>query len=652
MELAASVLFLAACAAAGFGITYLTGIALNLEERLVFGVVLGAAAVSATTFIPALLIRDVTLLTVLSGLGAALALGAVAVLASRARLGSDWADARARWTRPLRDPGHPWPLLVVVAVCGAWTVHLLHQAYVFTPNGLYAGYVNIWGDWAAHLSYTGSFAYGHNFPPEFPIDTGHRLGYPFMVDFLAADLVPIGLSLTEALTATSGMLGLALPGVLYLVAVRFLGGRAGAAIAVFVFLLSGGLGFVLLAGDLLKLGPSALLHLPHEYTLERDAYNLQWLNPVLAYLIPQRSTLFGFSLALILLLVLWWAMRERLGWRPFLFAGLAAGTLPVFHVHAWGTVVVLPLFWAIFNRRREWLWFFVPALVIGIPILVWMWPPDNTSMCDGAPALGGYCIQLGWLSFTDWQRLGLVLLLPDVVVFWIWNTSVLIPLLIAGQALNRWFPTAYPKWFAPMWLWFLVPNVLVLQPWAWDNTKFFIFWALLGSIVAGGVLAPMLRARGATAILAVVVMVLLGLSGFLDLARASDYSASTNLFTDTGGLKVADWARRNTSPTAVFAVANQHNSPIPTLAGRRELVGYPGWLWTYGLADYVQKSDDDQKILEGNANALDLVRKYGIDYVMIGPQEIAIGASPAYWDQHATKVYDQDGYAVYRVGHA
>ena len=267
----------------------------------------------------------------------------------------------------------------------------------------------------------------------------------------------------------------------------------------------------------------------------------------------------------------------------------------MFHVHAWGTLVALPLFWAVFNRRREWLWFFVPALVIGIPILVWMWPPENTSMCGGAPALGGYCIQLGWLSFTDWQRLGLVFLLPDVVVFWIWNTSILIPLLIAGQALNRWFPTAYPKWFAPMWLWFLVPNVLVLQPWAWDNTKFFIFWALLGSIVAGGVLALMLRARGATAILAVVVMVLLGLSGFLDLARASDYSASTNLFTDTGGLKVAEWARRNTSPTAVFAVANQHNSPIPTLAGRRELVGYPGWLWTYGLADYVQKSDDDSR---------------------------------------------------------
>src|SRR5439155_809598 len=363
-----------------------------------------------------------------------------------------------------------------------------HQAYVYTPAGLYAGYVNVWGDWAAHLSFTGSFAYGHNFPPEYPVDPGHRLGYPFMIDFLAAQLVPVGLSLTEAVTATSGMLGLVFPAVLYLAALRFTAGRAASAIAVFVFLLSGGLGFVHFFADVLRGGLGVIAHLPREYTLNRDL-NLQWLNPVLAYLVPQRSTLFGFSLALILLLVLWIALRQGLGWRPFLFA---------------------------------------------------------------------------------------------------------------GHALVRWFPTAFPTWFAPMWLWFVVPNVIVLQPWVWDNTKFFVFWALLGSVVAAGVLAGMLMRGPATAIVAVTVMVLLGLSGALDLARASDFSKSNVQFTDAGGLKVADWVRHNTSPTTIFAFADEPNSPIPCLAGHRELVGYPGWLWTYGLADYVQKIDDDNKILKGD----------------------------------------------------
>jgi hypothetical protein len=63
----------------------------------------------------------------------------------------------------------------------------------------------------------------------------------------------------------------------------------------------------------------------------------------------------------------------------------------------------------------------------------------------------------------------------------------------------------------------------------------------------------------------------------------------------------------------------------------------------------VLKGEDDIRILKGDPAALELVRKYGIDYVMIGPQEVPRGASRAYWDEHGTLVYDDFGYAVYRV---
>jgi len=77
-------LFLAASAVAGFGITYLSGVAFTLEERIVFGAVLGAMTVALTTFVPALLIRDLTLITVLLGL-ASRALGAQPRLEGLAR---------------------------------------------------------------------------------------------------------------------------------------------------------------------------------------------------------------------------------------------------------------------------------------------------------------------------------------------------------------------------------------------------------------------------------------------------------------------------------------------------------------------------------------------------------------------------------------
>jgi uncharacterized membrane protein len=202
-----------------------------------------------------------------------------------------------------------------------------------------------------------------------------------------------------------------------------------------------------------------------------------------------------------------------------------------------------------------------------------------------------------------------------------------------------------------MWLWFLVPNVIVLQPWDWDNTKFFIFWALLGSIMVGGFIAGMVRRWPWTAAFASVLLILLCLSGALDLARASDASVSSYEFTDTKGLQVADWVRQNTAAEAVFAVADEHNSPIPTLAGRRVMSGYPGWLWTYGLRDYAQKQSDEAAILRGDQNTADLVDRYGVNYVLLGPQELAPArrASQAYWQQHATLVYSNGEYFVYRV---
>ncbi len=635
----APAIVLVGCVVAGFGITYLCGADLSFEERLAYGTVLGAMAVAAVSFLVSMVARDVTVTTVTIGLAVTLAVGAAAAIADRDHVAADLADAAARWWRSPRAAGHPWPLAAVVLVCGAWALHFLSQAYVYKPDGLWAGYVNIWGDWAAHLSFAGSFAYGHNFPPQFPIDPGNHLGYPFMIDFLAATLVPFGSSLTSSLVLTSGLLGLALPAVLYLVAQRFAGGRAAAAIAVFVFLLSGGLGFIYLVSDIQHGGLGALVHLPREYTLNRDL-NYQWLNPVLAYIVPQRSTLFGFSLALIVLVLLWMAVRERLGWRTFLFAGVVAGAMPVFHVHAYGTVVALAVFWMVFNRRREWLAFFVPALVIGVPLVLWMLPPANNSLCGQNPSIGGYCIEPGWLAGKDFGPW-----------FWIKNTSVLIPLLVLAHVFYKWFPTGFTKWFAPMWLWFLVPNFIVLQPWDWDNTKFFVFWALLGSVMVGGLLAGLFKRGPVAAVFAAVLLVLLGLSGALDLARASDPTVSSYQFVDAKGLQVAGWVRQNTSYDAVFAVADEHNNPIATLSGRRILVGYPGWLWTYGVADYVQKGADQVLILQGAPTTTDLVDKYGIGYVLIGPQELADprNANIAYWNQYGTRVYTNGEYSVYKV---
>jgi hypothetical protein len=624
-------LVLAGSVVAGVGLTYLSGLALTLEERLAYGTVVGAVVLTMADFLLALAF-GLGLGTVLAGLVVALGASAPGWWLARGRLGSEADDLVGRWRRR-----EPWPLWALLAVCWPFTLAILARTYQVTPEGLVAGGAWSYADWAAHLTYAGSFAYGHNFPPYFPVDPGHRMAYPFMIDLLAASLVPLGASLTSALVLSSALLALTFPAVMYLAGVRLVGSRVGAALAVVVFTLSGGLGFVLMLDDIRRTGLSALQRPTGLLTQNADR-NDQWLNPVLAWLLPQRSVLFGLSLALLVMTVLWVALRAgavdgRARWAPFAFAGAVTGLTPLFHLHAYGTAVALATFWAVFSPRREWAAFFAPALALGAPAVLWM-------VGGGAAALH---VQVWWLANSGGHHDG-------PVWFWLQNTSLLVPAMAVAFLWRAVLPPRIALYLAPVWLWFLVPNFLVFQPWDWDNTKFFAYWALFGALPVGALLAHLLRSSLEARVVAYGLVAVLTLSGAMDLARSLSSNAVSAQFTDAGGVQVAAWARDHTDPHATFLVAPAHNAPIPTLAGRRVVIGYGGWLWTYGLTDWVQRTEDAQQMLKGDPATPALLRRYGVDYVLIGPQELGgAGANPAYFDTTAQRVYASGGYTVYRV---
>jgi uncharacterized membrane protein len=80
--------------------------------------------------------------------------------------------------------------------------------------------------------------------------------------------------------------------------------------------------------------------------------------------------------------------------------------------------------------------------------------------------------------------------------------------------------------------------------------------------------------------------------------------------------------------------------------------GYPGWLWTYGVSDWLQRTQDVDRMLRGEADTPRLLKLYGVDYVVLGPQEVAgRRESRAYWDAHANRVYENGDYVVYQVSH-
>ena len=631
------------CVIAGAGVTYMSGLPLAVEERLAYGTVIGGLGLAMIDFLLAMAI-GLSIFSVLLGFGLLLSVSTLGWRLGWRRLPGEVDDAVSRWRRL-----EPWPLWILLAISWPFALVVLGRGYLYTSQGLITQGAGFYADWAAHLTYAGSFAFAHNFPPEFPVDPGHTMAYPFLIDLLAATLVPLGTSLTSALVLTSGLLALAFPAVMYLAATRFIGSRVGSVLAVLVFTLSGGLGFARLGWEIGRSGLTAL-HLPHGLYTQDNANNIQWLNPVLAWMLPQRSVLFGFSLALLVMAMLWMALRaspdaeENNRWAPFVFAGVVTGLTPLSHLHAYGTIVALAAFWTAFSPRRQWAGFFVPALFLGLPAVLWM-------ASGGAASIH---LQPGWLAHADNPSLSVPQrLLQDVgesIWFWLKNTGLLIPAMVAAFIWRKVLPARLALHLAPIWLWFLIPNILVFQPWDWDNTKFFAYWALFGALAVGALLVQLLGSGLSGRLAAYGLTFVLMASGALDLGSALNTNANAALFTGADGLQVAAWVRKHTDPMALFLTAPAHNDPVPTLGGRRVMVGYGGWLWTYGLADWEVRTRDATTILHGGPEAAQLLRRYGVDYVVLGPEDATIqGSNTAYFDRVATRVYTNGRYTVYRV---
>jgi len=135
------------------------------------------------------------------------------------------------------------PTVVIGAFAVRW-VFFWRDALVVNANGLYAGHVNIWGDWTVHLGIVSSFAYGANFPPSHPRFDGHAFAYHYLSDLTAAAMVPLGMDPAGAL-ALHSYIGCVLVAIgLYAFARRMTRNRLAATLTVVLFLLGGGLGWL------------------------------------------------------------------------------------------------------------------------------------------------------------------------------------------------------------------------------------------------------------------------------------------------------------------------------------------------------------------------------------------------------------------------
>ena len=239
--------------------------------------------------------------------------------------------------------------------------------------------------------------------------------------------------------------------------------------------------------------------------------------------------------------------------------------------------------------------------------------------------------------------------------FWLRNVGLLLPLFAWLSLMGGTLPRLR-RLTAPLWLWFIVPNLIAFHPWDGNNSKYFMFWQLAGSLLVASWIGrlwsaqPSGRLQTAGHVMLAFMVLLMVSAGSLDTVRAMQRSTAIPWATHDD-LAAADWLRGHTEPDDVIVYGMTNTSAIAALGGRRSVSGYAGWTYDLGLADWAERSSASEAILAGTDTATSAVLRYSVDYVAIGPLERANqNASDAYWLEHGTLVHRSGDYSIYATG--
>jgi hypothetical protein len=389
--------------------------------------------------------------------------------------------------------------------------------------------------------------------------------------------------------------------------------------------------------------------------------NMQWYTPLMAWWLPQRTLLFGFAAAIsVLLLVLAGATSNGPSWEPFALAGVLIGLLPIVHLQTLIALSILlfVLLWR--RRRREWFALAGAAVLIGgirLAQLVfsqhgavmtpygsdaypWLEPGWLANAGNAANPSGRLSLSIGNLFGGAIQAVGMIGT-ADWWGFWLANLGIAVPFLgfvaiavavrLVGGRVGRVLTGAFPVPLLELTLGALIIfaacNLVVFQSWNWDNTKLLVYWYLVIALLIGALAAAWWRGTWPRVAAMVLVAPVL-LTGALVVLRLLPWTppqdAVTGPYTiaNTQELQLASTIDRVTPKGAVVLTFGRPNDPVLAVAGRIGVMGYGGWLWSYGIT-FETRYTDVQTMYTGCAAdqatcpVFALLHRYGISYVEI-----------------------------------
>lgn len=518
-------------------------------------------------------------------------------------------------------------LITLLLGWGVYFFILFKNIIDFRPDGIYFGHVNVWSDWALHTAIANIFAFK---APSLwfayhPIFADGIFTYPFFADMITGFLLRIGIGLKLAYFLPSMVTIVFLILGIYFLAFLTTKNKAVSFLSVNIFLLSAGLGFINYFKDVFS-DPvwSTILYPIKDYSA---LFKYDWYagNVVVGLLLPQRAFLLGITLGIWSLIGLLYILKRKNQTRSDLIiifiAGLLAGILPIVHPHSLISLVVIAGIVCLINYKK---WKILSAYVLPAGILssflffYFIYGGiENPSFFSlfvgwGAKTFGGWL----WMWFLFWG-----LSIP-LAVYGFWSLR---------KGTDRYF-------FISFFVLFILGNLFLFQPIKWDNSKIF-WWVYLGFsiLIAVGIYRIWLFDKYWTKIFAVLLFLVVCLTGVIELTRLAQIDRHSHLGTSRDDIELSLTIRENTDELARFLTNSSHNHFIMVWALRPIFMGYTAWVHNYGFNN--REYEKDLKVMyAGGSDAEALLKKHRISYVVIGLAEIR--------DQKANESFYRDNFPI------
>jgi hypothetical protein len=507
-------------------------------------------------------------------------------------------------------------------------------------DGIYSGSHTVWADWSHHFAFANVFAYRPvaGWFTNHPLFIGKSLDYPFVADAITGLLMRAGVDRTTAFVVPSIVATLILIGLLYSFYFLLLRQPGRSLLAMTLFFANGGLGFLFFVQDLAKARSLSVLSFPPRgYSLLRE-HDIEWANIVSTQILPQRGLLLGLALGLAVLVPIVRADRTRFAGTsfPMLVAlGLLAGLLLVTYAHAYLVLVILCGLLLLFNLNCFKPWFTFAGAAAASSLVIFVLFYSNTSIQS---FIGWYP---GWLTNAAEHR--------EISLIWflLLNWGVFLPL--AAISFFRFGYHREPLVLGGVIL-FVLCFLVRFMPYPWDNNKILTWAHLLLCVPVAHLLAHLWeRPRWLPRATAVVLVILATATGALELWRQTHTDRLAARMFSAEEIELAVSFRELSSPADLVLSSDHHHHWVPSLAGRRVLLGYRGWLGAWGI-DYQAVERDVRTMLAAEPGTVELMRKYGVDYVVIGPTERSrYAADEAYWLSNFELVLESDSHKVFAI---